>query len=452
MALASSPVSSEDDRKSLWFYSYLPTNMAGGCFDSLLPIFIVLALGGSVGDVALVSVAASLASVPSLIFWGKASDFMKWRKHFVVLGFLGRAVAYTIMGFCAGTGELLFANIVMGLLASASTPAMSILILESFAKEHWSEKIGLFNNIAGMGNLAGIALGSVWIAAAPLLFGLTFSLRLLFLINAVLALAGMWLAFILIIEPDEKISRETFYEHLLQMVRWAHERGRYLPQKIFYIFSLKHLRAITEVHSKGQSRIMWFLSATFIYNIGAVGFFTIAPVFLLNTIGLDGSLLFVMSFVQAVSSTLLFKYFGKISDLGDKPRLLFMAKVSRFLIFGLYVLAVPIAAVSQAAAIAFLIVLHLAVGATWSIIADTQLPIAVDCGSDDNKGAHAGIFNATVGLGSIAGGAVGGILALAIGFVPSILLCSVMILASAIIMRMGVQTGAPRPFEMPQTG
>lgn len=423
------------ERKTLWFYSYLPTNMAGGCFDSLLPVFIVLALGGSVGDVAAVSVAASFAAVPSLIFWGKISDTVRWRKHFVVLGFLGRTVAYTVMGFSVGTGQLLFANILMGLLASASTPAMSILILESFNKDVWSEKIGLFNKVAGMGNIAGIALGSLWITFTPEIFGISVSLRLLFLFNAVLALVGTWLAFILIVEPEEKLSRETFHDHILQIIRWTQDRSRYLPGKLYHFFSWNHMKIVVESHSRGNNFILWFLAASFIYNIGAVGFFTIAPVFLMSGLGLSGALIFTLSFIQAVSSTVLFKYFGRFSDKGDKPALLFYSKIARAFIFTLYIFAVPLLAWSYTGAVALLVALHLAMGITWAIIADTQLPIAVSSGSDEHKGSHAGIFNATVGLGAIAGGAVGGIAALAIGFIPSIVACAVIVLASGFILR-----------------
>jgi MFS family permease len=448
MSLTSASKDVATDRKTLWFYSYLPTNMAGGCFDSLLPVFIVLALAGSVGDVAAVSVAASLAAVPSLIFWGKVSDTMKWRKHFVVLGFLGRSIAYTVMGFSAGTGQLLFANILMGLLASASTPAMSILILESFDKKVWSEKIGLFNKIAGVGNIAGIALGSLWIAFTPDMFGsVENSLRMLFLINAVLALVGTWLAFILVMEPDEKISRETFHEHLLQVIRWTQDRARYLPERIHHLFSLKHLGEVMGAHSKGESYIMWFLAATFIYNIGAVGFFTIAPVFLMKELDISGSLIFALSFIQALASTMLFKYFGRFSDRGDKPKLLFFSKFARVFIFGSYIAVIPLLAVNFELAILFLIVLHVAMGASWAVIADTQLPIAVSSGPDGSKGSPAGIFNATVGLGAIAGGAIGGIVAIIIGFVPSIILCSAIILISAIILRVAVMPKAQKADE-----
>ncbi len=441
MSLTTASADATPERKALWFYSYLPTNMAGGCFDSLLPIFIVLALGGTVGDVAAVSVAASFAAVPSLIFWGRVSDSMKWRKHFVVMGFLGRSIAYTIMGFSVSTGDLLFANIVMGLLASASTPAMSILILESFDRRVWSEKIGLFNRVAGIGNIAGIALGSLWIAFSPGLFGVEVSLRLLFLINALLALVGSWLAFALILEPGEKLSRETFYEHILQIIRWTHDRSRYLPDKIHHFFSWKHLSRVFEPGSSGKSYMSWFLASTFIYNIGAVGFFTIAPVYLLDELDMDGATVFGLALIQAIASTLLFKYFGRFSDRGDKPKLLFFSKVARVGIFAMYIFTAPILAASFAVAVAFLVALHVAIGITWAIIADTQLPIAVSAGPDERKGSHAGVFNAAVGLGAIAGGAFGGISAIGIGFVPSIVTCALIVGASGIILRTKVRTG-----------
>jgi MFS family permease len=435
MTLTTAPEGAAADRKTLWFFSYLPTNMAGGCFDSLLPVFIVLALGGTVGDVAAVSVAASFAAVPSLIFWGKISDAVKWRKHFVVLGFLGRSVAYTVMGISVGTGQLLFANILMGLLASASTPAMSILILESFNKEVWSEKIGLFNKVAGVGNIAGIAMGSLWIAFTPSIFGIELSLRFLFFINAVLALVGTWLAFLLVMEPSDKLSRETFHDHILQIIQWSRDRARYLPGKIHHFFSWSHLSNVMEQHAGRNTYALWFLAATFIYNIGAVGFFTIAPVFLMSELDIDGAVIFALSFIQAIASTALFRFVGRFSDKRDKPGLLFLSKIARTGIFSLYILAIPISALSHTAALLFLVALHVAIGITWAIIADTQLPIAVGAGSDEHKGSHAGVFNAAVGLGAIAGGAVGGIAAIAIGFVPSILACAFIVLASGIILK-----------------
>jgi len=421
------------DKRERWFYSYLPTNMAGGCFDTLLPIFVIVALAGKIGDVALISVAASAASVPALIFWGRFTDSVKWRKHFIVLGFLGRATAYLIMGASVGIGEFMFANILIALLSASSTPAMSILILEMFDKEKWSEKIGLFNNIAGMGNLGGIALGTLWLAFVPL--DPVVALRMLFFACAALAMVGAMVALLLIHEPDEKLSRETFYDHILQLMRWTHERTRYMPTKMYRFFRLSHVKELSRRHSKGESYLSLYLVAVFVYTIGATSFFTIQPVWLLSDVGVDKTSVFFLSFAQALASTLLFKKMGQLSDKGDKPRMLVTAKMVRFALFSFYVLALPIALWNFQTALIYLVILHVAMGVTWAVIADTHLPIAISAGTHQEKGALAGTFNAVLGVGAIAGGAVAGILALAIGYIPSIILSALFVMMAAVIIR-----------------
>ncbi|MFH0816704.1 MAG: MFS transporter [Methanobacteriota archaeon] len=420
------------DKRERWFYSYLPTNMAGGCFDSLLPIFVVLALNGSVADVSMISVGASAASVPALIFWGAATDSFKWRKHFLVAGFLGRTIAYIAMGLSVDVGHLLFANILMGLLSAASGPAMTILVFEMFSKDKWAEKTGLFNKIAGVGYIAGIAFGTVWLAFVPQWMGIAVALRALFIVNAVMALVGAWLAFTLVIEPEQKHSRDDFHEHVVQLMRWSVERTRYLPGKMFRWFRLSHARVA--YNQKGDGHFGSFLASTFIYTIGAVSFFTIMPVYLLKEVHVDKTYVFALSFIQVLASTVLFSRFGKILDRVDKTKALLYAKLSRLGLFVSYAVAAPIAIWNPLAAITVLIVIHLLLGVSWAVIGDTQLPIAVGSGPDENKGALAGTFNATVGLGAIAGGAFGGIVATILGFELSIIASAALVGLSAAVL------------------
>jgi len=422
------------DKRERWFYSYLPTNMAGGCFDSLLPLFIVLTLHGSVDEVAAVSVAASAASVPALMFWGAATDAFKWRKHFLVLGFLGRTVAYIAMGMSVDVSHLLFANILMGLLSASSGPAMSILIFETFSRDQWAEKTGRFNNIAGIGNLAGIALGTAWIAVAPLAMDMGTALRLLFFVNGVLALVGSWLAFALVVEPREKLSREDFNAHAVQLARWSVERARYLPGKIYRYFRWSHIREVTAHHESKGGYFGGFIAASFVYTIGAVSFFTVMPVYLIQKVGVGETAVYALSFVQALSSTLLYTKVGRILDKSDKPRALFFAKLSRIGLFASYAAAAVVATWSTDAALALLVALHLLLGIAWAVIGDVQMPIAVSSCEDEKKGAHAGMFNAAAGLGAIAGGAFGGIFAVSLGFELSIIASAALVGASAAIL------------------
>jgi MFS family permease len=433
------------DRRERWFYSYLPTNMAGGCFDTLLPLFVVLTLHGNVGQVAAVSVAASAASVPALMFWGAATDAFKWRKHFIVVGFVGRAVAYAAMGLSVDVDHLLFANILMGLLSAASGPAMSILIFETFSKGQWAEKTGRFNNVAGIGNLAGIALGVLWLAAAPTVMDVGLALRLLFFVSAVLALIGGWLALILVTEPKEKLSREDFHNHAVQLARWAAERARYLPDKIYRFFRWSHIRDVAAHHEATGGHFGGFLASSFVYTIGAVSFFTIVPVYLIEVVGTGEAAVFALSFVQALASTLLFSRVGRLLDRYDKPRALFLAKTSRLWLFAFYAIAALVASWNALSALVLLCVLHIMMGVTWAVIGDVQMPVAVSSSSEGNKGAHAGTFNASVGLGAIAGGALGGILATGFGYQMSMTASAVVVGLSAAILYATV------PFEKGRT-
>jgi MFS family permease len=429
------------DKRERWFYSYLPTNMAGGCFDSLLPLFIVLTLHGSVDEVAAVSVAASAASVPALMFWGAATDAFKWRKHFLVLGFLGRTVAYIAMGMSVDVSQLLFASILMGLLSAASGPAMSILIFEAFSKDQWAEKTGRFNNIGGIGNLAGIALGTVWLAAAPSAFGIESALRLLFFVNGILALVGAWLAFVLVVEPHLKLSRENFNTHALQLAKWSAERARYLPGKMYRFFRWSHIREVASHHEASGGYFGGFIASSFVYTIGAVSFFTVMPVYLIQKVGVGETAVYALSFVQALSSTLLYTKVGKILDKSDKPRALFFAKLSRVGLFGSYAAAAVVATWSIEAALALLVALHLMMGVAWAVIGDVQMPIAVSSCDDEKKGAYAGMFNAASGLGAIGGGAFGGIFAISLGFELSMMASAALVGLSAFVLYFTVPFG-----------
>jgi MFS family permease len=429
------------DKRERWFYSYLPTNMAGGCFDTLLPLFVVLTLQGSVDEVAAVSVAASAASVPALMFWGAATDAFKWRKHFIVAGYLGRAVAYIAMGMSVDVGHLLFANILMGLLSAASGPAMSILIFEAFSRDQWAEKTGRFNNVAGIGNLGGIALGTIWLAAAPAAVGVATALRLLFFVNATLAIAGAWLAFALVAEPQQKLSREDFHHHALQLARWSVERARYLPGKMYRFFRWRHIREVAAHRASFGGDFGGFLASSFVYTIGAVSFFTVVPVYLIQAVGVPESAVFGLSFVQALAATLLYTRVGRMLDRSDKPRALCLAKVSRVGLFASYAAATAVALWNPWAALALLCAIHLAMGVTWAVIGDVQMPIAVSSCDDHSRGAHAGLFNAAVGLGAIAGGAFGGVVAVALGFEMALLAGAALVGASALVLYITVPFG-----------
>jgi MFS family permease len=430
------------DKRERWFISYLPTSMAGSCYDSLLPIFIILVLSGNVGDVALISLIASAATVPSLILWGIMTDSQKHRKSFIVLGYTGRAIAYTIMAASAGIPELALAHVILGLLASASAPAISILILEYFTKDKWCEKIGAFNRVSGVGNILGLLFGIIWIALVPSMVGLAPALRLLFIINALLALAGAWLAHALIVEPTYKVRRESFYGPLMELARWSREKARYLPGRISQFFKPAHLGIMGRLHRGKEDPTGRYLVSTFVYNSGIHSFLTIMPVWILVSLGFNGIGLFTLSLVLISASTLSYAPLGKMLDRANKSRMLSYSILARsFLVFAC-AFSMTFASFGQWALIAILLIVYVFLGVTWAVIADTQLPIFINIRPGNNQGAKTGVFNAVVGIGHIAGDAIGGILVLTFGFSYAIIISAMLIaMSSAAYLTINSQAG-----------
>ncbi len=199
-----------DKKKERWYYSFLPNNMSGGSTSPLItPLFVTEALGGTVAQVGLVSAISSAASVPSNILWGNLSDTMKKRRLFVFIGFGGMALAMLLMAFSASVAGYLFANFMLGLLACAATPVGTVLILESFEKDEWAEHLGDFSKVSGIGWLAGLVLGTVWLATLGSGNDPITSMRALFVVAAALSIVSMLLAYFLVPEPDRNIERHT---------------------------------------------------------------------------------------------------------------------------------------------------------------------------------------------------------------------------------------------------
>lgn len=426
--------------------------MAGSCYDALIPIFIVIILGGNIGQVALICVIASATTVPSLIFWGFATDKQKHRKSFIVIGYMGRAIAYIIMGASTGISEMAFAHIIIGLFASASAPATSILIFESFSKNIWCEKIGKFNTVAGVGNILGLILGIIWIALMPSFLGLETTLRVLFILNAILAIVGAWLANVLIVEVPNKIPRgEHIYDPMHELARWSRERAKYLPGRIYHFFKPSHLKTLGKMHKEKKDSTGRFLISTFIYNSGIHSFLTIMPVWILLSLGLDGIGLFALSLVLIISSTIAYSPIGKILDKSNKSKMLSYSILVRTVVILLCAFSLTFLAFGQGVLISFLIIIYAVLGVTWAIIADAQLPLFSSIGPRNNQGAKTGVLNAVIGCGHIAGDAAGGILALTLGFPFAIIVSAGLIAVSSglymTIKPQKITTAGPKPFE-----
>jgi MFS family permease len=81
--------------------------MALGMTTSLLPLFVVQVVGGTVADVGYVTALSGLVGVPGSIFWGNLSCKMHRRRPFLLLGFAGFAASTLLLGLGQDLGQVL---------------------------------------------------------------------------------------------------------------------------------------------------------------------------------------------------------------------------------------------------------------------------------------------------------------------------------------------------------
>ena len=185
-----------------WFTSYLFSNVSGGLTSPLLPLFVVLYLHASVIEVGTISSIASAASVPALIFWGNLSDSIGKRKIFLLIGFFGSFLSLLLILIVNTIGMYALTLVVFQVLAMASTPVATLLILESTVEKRWPNVMSNFNTVSYVGLVAGLGIGTVMLN----LYGNANShfLPELYVISAFIYLLAGISAWILLPEPRKR--------------------------------------------------------------------------------------------------------------------------------------------------------------------------------------------------------------------------------------------------------
>jgi MFS family permease len=158
-------IESKSDQKWLWIF--VPVNAAMGGFGILLPLYIIN-IGGTVIDVGNTVSAYSLALIPSSILWGMAVDRRDRRKPFVTYGYLGITVLLAIGFFITDISELVLLYVCYAVISTASSPAVSLLLIESSSKKKLSMTFAVYSSLTLLGEAVGVIPGAFWTNYFPL--------------------------------------------------------------------------------------------------------------------------------------------------------------------------------------------------------------------------------------------------------------------------------------------
>jgi len=198
-------------RVPTWFYAFIPYRLGVGLTATLLPLFVVQVVGGTVADVGYVAALGPLVGVPASILWGNLSDRLHVRRPFLFLGFLGFAASTMLLGFARSVWEVAVISMAGGLLSTAVEPVASALVLDQIPEDRWAESYGRLNQIGGWSFVAGMGVGAAWLAWGPQWRSAAASMRDLYLFAAVVASLSLLLVLRFLQEPAAVRGRRPFH-------------------------------------------------------------------------------------------------------------------------------------------------------------------------------------------------------------------------------------------------
>jgi MFS family permease len=189
---------SKSDQKWLWIF--VPINAAIGGFSTLLPLYII-DIGGTVIDVGNIISAYSLTLIPSSILWGIAVDRKEKRKPFVTYSYLGITLLLVAGFFLTDIPSLLILYVCYAGISTASSPAVSILLMESSPKKELSMTFAKYSSLTLLGTALGTIPGAFWTNYLPL--------RAYFLLCAIFSGISVVLAARYLAEPEFPFERKA---------------------------------------------------------------------------------------------------------------------------------------------------------------------------------------------------------------------------------------------------
>lgn len=412
-----------------WYYTFLPYNISGGSTSPLIPLFVTEGLKGTIAEVGIVSALSSVASVPANILWGNLSDTTGKRREYVLIGFVGMALALILMGLSMTINEYYLANILLGLLASAAAPVGTVLVLESYEKHEWAKRLGDFSKVGGIGWVLGLVLGTVWLQAlAPNDGALT--MRALFILAGVLSLVSLFLGLKWIPEPKRRVERDLLDKHVLSVPVNIVERARYLPQRMVGLLriSSKNLRICNFPDNLRKYYIVVFLIFT-----GFLTFYVGLPIFLSDYVGLSSSTVFIIYLASSLTSALVYGPAGKwVSKRGGKKMQMISIAIRIVTIPTFFIVTMfPTSAIMLAVVFC---ALHAVMGFCWANIAVAGNALVSNMSYKDFRTQALGMYSAIQGIASIAGCLIGGFVANYLGYLETFLLAIAFVIVGLAIL------------------
>lgn len=400
----------DPEREMRWTRAAIPQRMGEGATGPLVPVYAATFAGASPALLGVMEAANSGTAVLGSFVWGRTSDEAAKRKPFLVLGFTLTCVALAGMALAPSFWGLVGWRALQGFATAAFAAVGGALVADRSRGRDLAARMGHLQMVGGLGYVAGLALGAAIVLVRPT--------RDLFGVAALLAMVSAVLALLLIREPDAHLRRgdvHRLFRNVTAPVMGPVQRRIYAPPVML------HRPKLTAV----ERRAWAYLAAIFITFLGTSSGFVLFPLYLAS-LGVSNALIFVLFLTNAGLSTLLYQPAGRLAERLGYRKLQLSAIGTRSAMF--LFLAFPFAR-NVPSAVVFL----LFAGASWAVLSTTGAAALFRGMEIRKKGELIGLYHGALGLGSLAGALLGGLLAQAVGYATLFLVAAALVAVGLVV-------------------
>jgi MFS family permease len=390
----------------MWRLGFFFHEMGYGLLSIFLPLY-VIAIGGSLFEIGVMTSVALLLSIPTSFLWGYLCDRSKRYKRYILLSFLASTVLLYLFTFSSSVLLLILLYSVMSIFHVAHEAPKNVLIAELYSRQDWEKSFAFYEGFTEVGWLIGLLLGFV---LSTLMFD---SAAILFLC-AGLNFVAFLLSFVLVRDPAMVFERGLV--SIEKSVDFA-SRG------IFIASSMIDGVSVTTTKLK-RDNVNAFCGGLILFSLATSILFTPMPIFVSNivkTAALPAGLVFAVFVLNSGGGVLGYALARKRSEQSmtksSTSRLVFLRGMFAFLL----ILAAQMSALASVGlATAVLIVF----GFLNALFLVNTLSLSMEV----IPAGKSGLFNVLIGVGGAGGSFLGPLIAQSFGFLTVFIMAGLVFL------------------------
>ena len=395
----------------MWRLGFFFHEMAFGLLSVFLPLY-VIAMGGSLVDIGIMSAVALFLVIPASFFWGYICDKTRRYKRYILISFLALTVFLYVLTLTTSVALVIIIYAAMSILHVAHEPPKNVLIAELYSREEWDKTFARYEGFTEVGWLIGLVLGflmSTYESGATYTLLLCSGLNLVaFIISAILVTDPL-LVFERSLVSIEKTIDFTF-------------KGVAIASKMLDGLSLNERLKKENLHA--------FCSGLILFSIATSILFTPLPIFFSNKLMLPASIVFVMYALNSTGGVL-----GYFLASRRSTRTTEESNIGKTVLFR-SMLAFLLVAVTQELTygVALAAVILILMGFAYASFLVYTLSLSMEL----IPPRKAGMFNVLLGIGGASGSFIGPFLAQTLDFMYVFLTAGIIFFLAYIAFKMFV--------------